>query len=288
MLPARVAPPAGSAEAQGPPAVWAAALPPRRSGALRFWPDTAAIAQMEVQKLRHDPLELLTRAVQPVLWLLVFGKVMAHTRIIPTGHVPYLEFLAPGVLAQSALFVSIFYGIAVIWDRDLGVLHKFLVSPASRPALVSGKGLAAGVRALAQGVIVYLVAAASGVHLRMTLSSLTEVLVFLLLGSALFTTFSLIIACLVKTRERFMGIGQILTMPLFFASSAIYPLSIMPGWLRDVARGNPLTYQVDALRGVMLPGGHAVYGLPTDAAILAGVLVVLVAVAAKLYPRMAV
>ena len=108
-----------------------------------FVSDSAAIALMEVQKLRHDPAELLTRAVQPVLWLLVFGKVMARVRAIPTGKVPYLDFLAPGILAQSALFVSIFYGIAVIWERDLGVLHKFLVSPASRVALVTGKAASA-------------------------------------------------------------------------------------------------------------------------------------------------
>ena len=129
---------------------------------LRFVQDTATVADMEVRKLRHDPLELLTRAVQPVLWLLIFGKVMAQTCAIPTGGLPYLDFLAPGILAQSALFVSIFYGIAVIWERDLGVLHKFLVSPASRAALVSGKALSAGVRALSQALIVYALAAGIG------------------------------------------------------------------------------------------------------------------------------
>ena len=124
-LPARGAPRGASGEG-------------RLTGLLTFAQDTATFADMEVRKLRHDPLELLTRAVQPVLWLLVFGKVMSHTRAIPTGGLPYLDFLAPGILAQSGLFVSIFYGIAVIWERDLGVLHKFLVSPASRAALVSG------------------------------------------------------------------------------------------------------------------------------------------------------
>jgi ABC-2 type transport system permease protein len=139
---------------------------PGRAGLLTFVEDTLAVADMEVRKLRHDPLELLTCAVQPVLWLLIFGEVMSHTRAIPTGGLPYLDFLAPGILAQSGLFVSIFYGIAVIWERDLGVLHKFLVSPASRAALVSGKALSSGVRALAQAVIVYVLAAALGVELR--------------------------------------------------------------------------------------------------------------------------
>lgn len=205
-------PPAGPG---APPDV--SAEPPRHPvGPVRFIEDTAAIVDVEIRKLRHDPLELLTRAVQPVLWLLVFGTVLARVRAIPTGGLPYLDFLAPGILAQSALFVAIFYGIAVIRERDLGVLNKYLVSPASRPALVFGKALSAGVRSLAQAVIVYLVAAALGVHLRYGPLALAGVVVTLLLGAAVFATFSLIIACLVKTRERFLGIGQILTMPLFY------------------------------------------------------------------------
>lgn len=104
-----------------------------------LWLSTAAyletaltIAELEVRKLRHDPVEVFTRAVQPMLWLLVFSQVMNRTRAIDTGSVSYIDFLTPGVLAQSVLFVAIFYGIAVIWERDLGIVHKFIVSP--RPA----------------------------------------------------------------------------------------------------------------------------------------------------------
>jgi ABC-2 type transport system permease protein len=255
---------------------------------LKFISDSATIADMEVRKLRHDPWEVLTRAAQPVLWLLVFGKVMERTKAIPTGKIPYLDFLAPGILAQSALFVAIFYGIAIIWERDLGVLHKFLVSPSSRLALVVGKAASAGVRALAQGIIVYLVAAAVGVHLRLNPLALVAVLVALLLGAALFATFSLIIACFVKTRERFMGMGQVLTMPLFFASNAIYPIAIMPGWLQAFARVNPLSYQADALRALMLSTGHSVFGYATDFGVLAGALIVLATVASRLLPRIVI
>ncbi|HEX5542544.1 MAG TPA: ABC transporter permease [Micromonospora sp.] len=252
---------------------------------LRFAEDTAAIVDVEIRKLRHDPIELLTRTVQPVLWLLVFGKVISHSRAIPTGNLPYLDFLAPGILAQSALFVSIFYGIAVIWERDLGVLNKFLVSPASRSSLVLGKALSAAVRALAQGVIIYLVAAMLGVGLRFSLVALVGVVVALILGSAVFATFSLIIACLVKTRERFLGIGQVLTLPLFFASNAIYPVALMPVVLQWLAHLNPLTYQTDILRTLMLKGGQSAFGLPLDFAVLIGTLVILIAIAARLYPR---
>ncbi|MCX8024228.1 MAG: ABC transporter permease, partial [Thermanaerothrix sp.] len=90
---------------------------------------TWVIAELEARKLRHDPTELFTRAVQPALWLLIFGQVFARVRAIPTGNLSYLDFMAPGILAQSVLFIAIFYGISVIWERDLGVLHKIMASP---------------------------------------------------------------------------------------------------------------------------------------------------------------
>ena len=108
-----------------------------------------------------------------------------------------------------------------------------------------------------------------------------------MLGSALFATFSLIIACLVRTRERFMGIGQLLTMPLFFASNAIYPIALMPDWLKVVATLNPLTYMVDALRALMIVGGVSERGLVTDFGVLSVGLVILIAIATRLYPRLA-
>lgn len=240
-----------------------------------------AVTAVEVTKLVRDPTELLTRSVQPALWLLVFGQVFTHSRAIPTGALSYSAFIAPGILAQSVLFMAIFYGIAVIWERDLGTLHKLLVSPARRTALVVGKALSAGVRGLVQAAIVYALAAALGSEPRFDPIALGGVAVMVVLASALFSTFSLVIACLVKTRERFMGIGQVLTMPLFFASNAIYPLAMMPHWLQAIARCNPLTYVVDALRAFMVGGGSL--GLGLDFAVVLAVLAGLIAVAARLY-----
>src|SRR3989441_3869442 len=111
------------------------------------------------------------------------------------------------------------------------------------------------------------------------------VLVTAFLGAALFSTFSLIIACLVKSRERFMGIGQVLTMPLFFASNAIYPVAIMPGWLQVIAHSNPLSYEVDALRTLMLANGAITTSLITDFAVMLVTTTVLVLLGARLYPR---
>jgi ABC-2 type transport system permease protein len=243
------------------------------------------IAELEVRKLRHEPTDLLTRAVQPALWLLIFGQVFARTRAIPTGNLDYLDFMAPGILAQSVLFIAIFYGIAIIWERDLGIVHKFLATPTPRAALVLGKALSAGVRGLSQVVIIYGLAWLLGVRLNWSPVALSGVLLVVLLGAALFSTFSLIIACLVKTRERFLGIGQVLTMPLFFASNAIYPIALMPAWLQLIAHLNPLTYEVDALRALMLTGGVSTYGLGLDLGILAGVTALLVALGGRLYPQ---
>lgn len=250
----------------------------------RFCLQTSAVADVEMRKLLRDPTELVSRAVQPVLWLTVFGQVMERVRGIQAGPVSYLVFITPGILAQSVLFSAIFYGIAVIWERDLGVVHKQLVSPAYRGALVLGKALSAGFRGLVQAGVIYLLALLMQVEIRHDPLAVVAVLGTVVLGSALFSTFSLIIACIVKTRERFMGVGQVLTMPLFFASSAIYPLELMPSWLRAIARFNPLTYLVDALRGLMVPGEPAYASWGVDFIVLAALFALLMAVAVKLYP----
>ena len=182
---------------------------------------------------------------------------------------------------------AILYGVSVIWERDLGILHKMLVSPTPRSALVLGRALSSGVRGLSQGVVVYAIAAMLGVDLSVSFGSVLGVIVAVMVGAAIFSTFSLIAACIVKTRERFMGIGQVLTMPLFFASNAIYPIDMMPAWLRHVATVNPLSYEVDALRTLMINGGISSFGLGTDFAVQGLALIVLVAIATKLYPTLA-
>jgi ABC-2 type transport system permease protein len=193
--------------------------------------------------------------------------------------------MTPGILAQSVLFIAIFYGIAIIWERDLGIVHKLLASPTPRAALVLGKALSAGVRALSQAVIIYALALLLGVQLNWHPLALAGVLVVIVLGAALFSTFSLIVACLVKTRERFMGIGQVLTMPLFFASNAIYPIAMMPAWLQWISHLNPLTYQVDVLRALMLANGTSSFGLALDFSFLITAIVLMVLIGARLYPR---
>jgi ABC-2 type transport system permease protein len=252
-----------------------------------FVEKTFVITEFELRKLRHDFTELITRALQPALWLLIFGQVFSRSGAMHTGNIPYLDFIAPGILAQSVLFVAIFYGINVIWERDLGIVQKFLASPTPRAALVLGKGFSAGIRSLSQTIIVYGLSLILGVKLNWTPLALVNVLIIVILGATLFSTFSLIIACIVKTRERFMGVGQVLTMPLFFASNAIYPTAIMPNWLKTISHLNPLTYVVDALRTFMLAGSTSSFGLCHDYAVILLTTITLIFIGARLYPRLA-
>lgn len=245
MSAAPVAPPTASADL--PPLRPAWRLIPARMGAMCI---------VELQKLRHDRTELYTRAVQPALWLLIYGETFNRIHAIPTDGVPYLDFLAPGIIAQSAMFIAIFYGIQIIWERDAGVLTKLLVTPTPRFALVTGKSFAAGVKSVIQAVVVIVIAALLGVSLTWNPLKLLGVVVVVILGSAFFSCLSMTIAGIVRTRDRLMGIGQAITMPLFFASSALYPVSVMPGWLKVISKINPLSYEVEALRGLLL-GVHA-------------------------------
>jgi ABC-2 type transport system permease protein len=211
-----------------------------------------AFALVELQKLSHDRSELVTRMVQPALWLLIFGQTFSRLHVIDTGDVSYLAFLAPGIIAQSALFISIFYGIQIVWDRDAGILAKLMVTPAPASALITGKAFAAGVRSVAQVVGVMVIAYLMGIHLTANPLRILGAMVVVVLGSAFFACLSMTLAGLVRNRDRLMGIGQAITMPLFFASNALYPIDVMPVWLRWLSAVNPLSYEVNALRALLL------------------------------------
>jgi ABC-2 type transport system permease protein len=242
---------------------------------------TAAMSLAEWRKLRHNQLDLVTRSVQPLLWLFVFGTALSRLHAVPTGGVEYKAYIAPGIMAQAAMFVAIFFGLAVIWERDVGQLQRLLATPLPRTALVLGKAAGAATRALVQAVVLLVVIAIAGIDLDWSVLGVIGALVLLALGTGVFACLSMTIASLVKERERFMGIGQLVMMPLFFASSALYPLSVMPGWLHAVARVNPLTYEVEGLRGFLLGGGHP--GL--DLLVTLGWLIVLAAAATRAYPK---
>jgi ABC-2 type transport system permease protein len=220
------------------------------------------IAEMEARKIRHDSTELWMRGVQPALWLLIFGEVFNSIRGLAPGGYSYIQYIAPGVLAQSVLFVAIFYGITIVWERDVGLLTKLLSTPSPRLSVVVGKALAAGVRGIFQGVMIFALALIVGVNLRFDPIDVAGVFIVVVMFAMCFASFSMTLASLLKTRDRMMGIGQAITIPLFFGSNAIYPVSLMPVWLQTISRFNPLSYVVDAMRSMLLTGDYS--GLPVD------------------------
>ena len=268
--------PAASAEAR-PLALAAGPLARLAAG-------TTAMAQAELRKLRHDHLDIFTRSVQPLLWLFIFGTALAHARVLPVGKLDYRAYLAPGVMAQAAMFIAIFYGLSVIWERDVGQLQRLLATPLSRVSIVLGKAAGACVRALVQALLLLCVLAAASIGVRWNVIGILGTLAMLTLGTAAFACMSMLLAAAVKERERFMGIGQLIMMPLFFASSALYPLKVMPGWLHVIARVNPLTYEVQGLRQMLVGvGGSGEVWL--DFLVVATFFLVMLAGAARAYPK---
>ncbi|MDD4984483.1 MAG: ABC transporter permease [Dehalococcoidales bacterium] len=243
----------------------------------------SAITEFELRRVFHDPSQIFIRAIQPLLWLVVFGAVMAKVRVLPTTDYSYLQFLTPGVLAQSVVFMAIFLGANLVWERDRGLLHKLLSTPIPRQSIIIGKALSAGVRSIFQATLICILALVINVDLSVNPVHILGVMLIVVLAGMCFSSLSICLASLFKTRERMMGIGQAITMPLFFASSAIYPLDLMPGWLRVMSRVNPLTYVVDALRALLLTGDFS--HLVIDVGIAVASVAILVSLAVLAFRR---
>ena len=239
--------------------------------------------ELELRRLKHDRTELYTRAVQPILWLAIYGPIMSAIKAIPTGGIPYTDYITPGVLIQSTTFVSIFYGLTIVWERESGILKKLLVAPASRYAIVIGRSMAAGVRAIFQALIIVPVALLIGVRFVPNIANFVSAFLIIFFASGGFAALSVFIASFMKTRERFMGIGQAITFPLFFASNALYPVTMMPPILQEFSLFNPMSYIVDAVRGLMISGNLA--NLPIDLVAIASFDAVMFVVASISFKR---
>ncbi len=221
---------------------------------LEFLTKSLIFMELELRKVRHDPIDIFVRSIQPALWIIVFGSIFSRIRDIPTGGIPYIQFMTPGILAQSVMFMAIFTGISIVWERDLGQMSKLLAAPVPRSSIAIGKALAAGVRGLMQAATIFALAIVLQIPIIYNpLYIIAVILVVFALGAA-FASVSTFIALMFKTRDRVMGVSQVITMPLFFASNALYPISLMPPWLQAVALVNPLSYVVSALRALLITG----------------------------------
>jgi ABC-2 type transport system permease protein len=221
----------------------------------------SALIELEVRRVMHDRTELYFRAVQPLLWLLVFGYIIGSLRVIPTGGTPYMDFILPGVIIQSATSVAIFFGLVIIWERESGILKKLVAAPCPRFAIVVGRGMAAGVRALFQVLIILPIAVLLGVKVILNPLYLLSALIVVFISAGGFAGMSILIASILKSRERFVGIGQVIMFPLFFASNALYPIASMPPILQWFSAINPMTYMVSASRALMITGDLSSIGI---------------------------
>ena len=201
----------------------------------------------ELIRFRRDRLRAITSLIQPLLFLLVLGTGLSSLagRAMPPG-VTFRTFIYPGVLAMSVLFTAIFSAGSIVWDREFGFLREMLVAPVSRSAIVIGKCLGGATIATLQGVLVLVLAGLAGVPYHPVLL-LTLVGEMLLLSFTL-TAFGVMMAARITQFQAFMALTQMLVMPLFFLSGALYPLSGLPGWLSVLTRVDPLSYVVGPMR----------------------------------------
>jgi ABC-2 type transport system permease protein len=218
---------------------------------------------------------------QPLLFLLAFGFGFGPMYKQAKGG-DYIQFLAPGLVAMSVLFTSIFSGIEIIWDRRFGFLKETLVAPVSRLAIMAGRTLGGATVSLFQGFIVLGICALAGARPSGWLW-IPEALLFMSLISLFFAGFGTALASLLEDMQGFQLIMNFLIMPVFFLSGALFPMEGLPPAMAWLMRADPLTYGVDGLRGAMTGVYHL--GMATDLAVLAGLTALALAAGAALFER---
>jgi ABC-2 type transport system permease protein len=204
----------------------------------------------ELIRFRSDRLRAITGLIQPVLFLFVLGTGLSSLarRGLPSG-VDFKTFIYPGVLAMSVLFTAMFSAASIVWDREFGFLREMLVAPVSRAALVIGKCLGGATVATFQGIVILILAGFA--HVPYSPVLILTLIGELLLLSFTLTAFGVMMAARIKQIQAFMALTQMLVLPLFFLSGALYPLTGLPAWLAVLTRFDPLTYIVDPMRSAV-------------------------------------
>lgn len=218
---------------------------------------------------------------QPILFLLAlgfgFGPIFQKA-----GQGNYMEFIAPGIIAMSILFTSVFSGAEVIWDKQFGFLKETLVAPVGRWQIMLGRTLGGASVAMIQGLIVLVLAYFAGFRIGNILY-LPVALIFMFLMALLFTSFGTAIGSILNDMQGFQLIMNFLIMPLFFLSGSLFPLPALPGPLRIIALIDPLTYGVDGLRGALIGVSHI--NIYTDFLVLVVLSSILFAIGSYLFSK---
>jgi ABC-2 type transport system permease protein len=200
----------------------------------------------ELVRFRSDRLRIVTSLVQPLLFLFVLGAGLNQLSSAGTHGVALQTFIYPGVLCIAVLFTAMFSAASIVWDREFGFLREMMVAPVRRSSIIIGKCLGGATVAGFQGLIV--LALAGAVHVPYDPLLLLGVFALQLLLAFSVTAFGVMVAVRIKQMQSFMGVMQMIVMPMFFLSAALYPVAGLPGWLNALNRVDPLTYAVDPMR----------------------------------------
>jgi len=205
----------------------------------------------DVLRFFSDRMRIVSSLAQPLLFLFVFGVGLSSAMsTLGGGEVDYTLFIYPGILAMNVLFTAVFSAVSVVWDREFGFLKEVLVAPVSRTWVALGKVAGGSTVAMFQGTLPLLLAPLLGVPL--SISKLLLLVTLMILGAAMMTSFGLLLAARQRSMEGFQMLMQFILMPMLFLSGAFFPLTDVPSWLELLARLNPVTYMVDAIRQVVL------------------------------------
>lgn len=238
----------------------------------------------KIKRYSRSRARIIGSLGQPLLFLFAlgfgFGPIYARA-----GGGDYIQFLAPGVISMSILFTATFSGIEVLWDRQFGFLKEILVAPVSRTRIMMGRTLGGATVAVFQGVVVFCLSLAFGFR-PANLQLLPLALIYMALIAILFTALGTAIACVIEDMQGFQLIINFLIMPTFFLSGALFPIRGLPKAVVFISSVNPLSYGVDALRGILINGAH--FGLLMDFGILIMVAAVILVAGSRLFSRIQV
>ena len=237
--------------------------------------DTWYVAKRELIKFFRTKVRLVMTLIQPVIWLAFMGNTMNRVTDNPFGTQMfgtsnYLTFMTPGVILMTVLFGGVFGGMSIVWDRRIGYLEKLMAAPINRGAIPFGKALAVMIQGALQVVAIVIIATLFGVRFQAGAGGVLLIILLASLFSGILSGISLSLAASIKTMETLMAIVNFFTMPLMFASNALFPIDMMPGWLATIAKFDPVTYAVGPIReltihgwnwGKILPGTGVIVGL---------------------------
>ncbi|MHB1769471.1 MAG: ABC transporter permease [Minisyncoccota bacterium] len=219
----------------------------------------------EIKRFMRSKSRIVGALGQPILFLIALGYGLGPV-FQKAGQGNYLEFIAPGIIGMSIIFTAIFNGMQVIWDRQFGFLKETMVAPVSRLSIMFGRTLGGATVATAQGTLVLIIAIGIGFRPVSWLGIVPAILVMLFIA-LLFSALGIAVASRLRDMQGFQLIMNFLVMPLFFLSGALFPLNNVPPALLLVARFDPLSYGVDALRHFLI--GSGAFSLTLDIGVLA-------------------